>query len=573
MTHPQTPRDELEQALQVAAQYTVHMSSEDAAIVETANRAALATPPTDSALIGEPYCYVMHDRNDKRVGWSGTVWGGLHENEMHLLEVADQESPENGPHFWAALYRNAAITAGREALAGVRGEQVSLKAVLRAADEWQSALDDCTLRAYLEREFATHPKASEPAQEPGIVADLKRTVQALQREEDGGWSPDAHSHLLRLATSINMLTEKAHLPGACCKQGVCEQSKVGINGLTEAETSASMSVRGLSKASEPAPSIESQLRQFGQQQHARLVEKFGEPAPSTAGESLITVESSLRFRLECEQQKSADLLDEVRELKGRLEKVAAQPAQGERAEAASSLRDAWLYYTANEGANGGALGRAIDRAATLLQSPADTKALAEMEARKDAAYLERNQLVALLSKLFPSGTKRTAIEGWSEDWHGCVYIDLPTGQASWHYHDSQAHLFAHLPAYSGEWDGHTTEQKYERITAMDATGNAGAVGELTDEQIVSAWTDNSNVSDYFNGYTLKEHVLRAARAILAAAKAQPERVGMTDADIDALQKKHLVLGINFDTRMAGLAGVHEFARAIEAAHGITGGQQ
>lgn len=35
---------------------------------------------------------------------------------------------------------------------------------------------------------------------------------------------------------------------------------------------------------EPAPSLEAQLRQFGEQQHARLVEKFGEPAPSTAGE-------------------------------------------------------------------------------------------------------------------------------------------------------------------------------------------------------------------------------------------------------------------------------------------------
>lgn len=91
------------------------------------------------------------------------------------------------------------------------------------------------------------------------------------------------------------------------------------------------------------------------------------------------------------------------------------------------------------------------------------KALEDMEKRKDAAYLERNQLVSLLSKIFPSGIKRTAIEGWSEDWHNCVYIDLPTGQASWHYHDSQAYLFDHLPPYTGNWDGHTTEEKYIRI--------------------------------------------------------------------------------------------------------------
>ena len=95
----------------------------------------------------------------------------------------------------------------------------------------------------------------------------------------------------------------------------------------------------------------------------------------------------------------------------------------------------------------------------------------QVTAFKDGAYLERNKLVALLSKVFPSGKKKTAIEGWSEDWHGCVYIDLPTGQASWHYHDSQSDLFAHLPEYQGTWDGHTTDEKYERISQF-ASGAA-----------------------------------------------------------------------------------------------------
>lgn len=87
------------------------------------------------------------------------------------------------------------------------------------------------------------------------------------------------------------------------------------------------------------------------------------------------------------------------------------------------------------------------------------------KAQKDAAYLERNKLVALLASLFPSGIAKTAIEGWSEDWHGCVYIDFPGFQASWHYHDSQAYLFEHLPPYEGSWDGHTTEEKYENLLA------------------------------------------------------------------------------------------------------------
>lgn len=121
--------------------------------------------------------------------------------------------------------------------------------------------------------------------------------------------------------------------------------------------------------------------------------------------------------------------------------------------------------------------------ASFATPPATTgasTALADMEARKDAAYYERNQVVSALAKCFPSGVAKTAIEGWSEDWHGCVYIDLPAGQASWHFHDSHAHLFDGLPAYAGGWDGHSTDEKYARLAALKPVG-ASAV--LTDERI------------------------------------------------------------------------------------------
>lgn len=101
--------------------------------------------------------------------------------------------------------------------------------------------------------------------------------------------------------------------------------------------------------------------------------------------------------------------------------------------------------------------------------------LTAMEARKDAAYLERNQVVAALAKCFPSGIARTAIEGWSEDWHGCVYIDLPTGQASWHFHDSHAYLFEGLPAYTKPWDEHDTPEKYRRLAALSSAADPLAI--------------------------------------------------------------------------------------------------
>ena len=97
-----------------------------------------------------------------------------------------------------------------------------------------------------------------------------------------------------------------------------------------------------------------------------------------------------------------------------------------------------------------------------------TKERDALRAAKDGAYLERNQCVSALSKLFPATVSRTAIEGWSEDWHGCVYIDLPTGQVSWHFHDSQTRLFAHLPSGFVKWDGHDTPEKYRRLAAIDA---------------------------------------------------------------------------------------------------------
>lgn len=106
--------------------------------------------------------------------------------------------------------------------------------------------------------------------------------------------------------------------------------------------------------------------------------------------------------------------------------------------------------------------------AQATQSPAEGDALREMEARKDAAYEERNRCVALIARMavaigLPVAVTKTAIEGWSEDWHGCIYISLPTGQASWHFHDSHAHLFAGLPATDATWDGHDTPEKYRRV--------------------------------------------------------------------------------------------------------------
>lgn len=70
--------------------------------------------------------------------------------------------------------------------------------------------------------------------------------------------------------------------------------------------------------------------------------------------------------------------------------------------------------------------------------------------KRDAAYDERMHLVAALARLFPSGIRDTTTLGWTSDWKGCVYIDLPSGQISYHYHTRHEGLFSGLPAYMRE---------------------------------------------------------------------------------------------------------------------------
>lgn len=91
---------------------------------------------------------------------------------------------------------------------------------------------------------------------------------------------------------------------------------------------------------------------------------------------------------------------------------------------------------------------------------------------KDNAYTERNALVALLSKLFPSHLMRHEESdlSWEDDWRNIVCVELPTGQACWHIHDKELVNFTHLVYQENNWDGHSTELKYERIAEVTNHG-------------------------------------------------------------------------------------------------------
>lgn len=100
-----------------------------------------------------------------------------------------------------------------------------------------------------------------------------------------------------------------------------------------------------------------------------------------------------------------------------------------------------------------------------------SEAIAELTAQKDAAYAERDKCLVLLALmaqrlgLTVGIGQHVDVPGvhWDYDWRNILFIDLPAGQVSWHIHDSETAMFYFVGAYAGEWDGHTTDEKYQRV--------------------------------------------------------------------------------------------------------------
>jgi hypothetical protein len=174
-------------------------------------------------------------------------------------------------------------------------------------------------------------------------------------------------------------------------------------------------------------------------------------------------------------------------------------------------------------------------------------ALAESEGRvaaqteaKDSAYKERDQLVAALSKLFPASLERhPQNETWEDDWRWIVFIDLPTGQVSWHIHDSELRDFDHLKRFGERsWDGHTTPEKYARLGALktDALTEqmAGRVAKAREEAMQEAY-DTAHATpfryhakddvDFHSGCVqTKEAILDRLRALRLTAPGKGDKI-------------------------------------------------
>lgn len=82
-----------------------------------------------------------------------------------------------------------------------------------------------------------------------------------------------------------------------------------------------------------------------------------------------------------------------------------------------------------------------------------------------AAYAERNAVVLAFAHLADARgwTVGQLVDEHEPDWP-VLMIDTPAGQVSWHFKADE--MPPKMPAYPGEWDGHTTPEKYERLATL-----------------------------------------------------------------------------------------------------------
>lgn len=94
-------------------------------------------------------------------------------------------------------------------------------------------------------------------------------------------------------------------------------------------------------------------------------------------------------------------------------------------------------------------------------------AMHDLVAAKDNAYAERDRCLVLMALMAQRLGLKVGMgidpKADSPEWASVLFIDLPAGQVSWHIHESETSWFYFVGAYDGEWDQHTTDEKYRRV--------------------------------------------------------------------------------------------------------------
>ncbi|MCP4540534.1 MAG: hypothetical protein GY832_25640 [Chloroflexi bacterium] len=83
------------------------------------------------------------------------------------------------------------------------------------------------------------------------------------------------------------------------------------------------------------------------------------------------------------------------------------------------------------------------------------------------AYSDRNQAVQVMARMAQLAGMEVGVgldaETQDPEWP-VLFVDLPTGQVSWHL--PKAELIGDWPTYPDEWDGHSLDEKRQRLADL-----------------------------------------------------------------------------------------------------------
>ncbi len=76
---------------------------------------------------------------------------------------------------------------------------------------------------------------------------------------------------------------------------------------------------------------------------------------------------------------------------------------------------------------------------------------------RESAYVERDSCLGLAMQLAVAHGYTAGVK------NNTVIVDLPCGQVSWEFEESEAHLFENLPEYQKPIEEMTAVEKYRRV--------------------------------------------------------------------------------------------------------------
>lgn len=83
---------------------------------------------------------------------------------------------------------------------------------------------------------------------------------------------------------------------------------------------------------------------------------------------------------------------------------------------------------------------------------------ARLLSAKALAYVERDVCIGLIAQLAQTNGLKVGVAPENQ-----IVLDLPSGQVSWAFNDSEAHLFSTLPEYTGKVETLEISEKYHRV--------------------------------------------------------------------------------------------------------------